>query len=379
MSKLRFFLLVLSAVLCFNANAAKFMVKVIKVSGTAQYRKNSRGKWLAIKPKLQFSRDYQIKTGPKAEVSLEIPGKGLIKVHEMSFIKLDKLNKNGKSFSVRVKLSFGRIWNRFKKNITGESSSMTVETPAAVAAVRGTSFYVASEKNTKTAKIGVWKGLVEVKGARRSEAKMVKPNYEIIVLYNKPLQDPIKMARDASNRAKEFQQAIENMGMAATFPAARGMMKINDMQTNKARDTLNRVRMQMKGGKIVQEDFKKLKKSIARLYADTKYHPGKELSGKSVRKGARNSLKCLLENKDRAGKKIKKWKGPYIDSNLKDPFGGKYGIYFKKTPRGTEFLMLYSFGVDRLPDRRGGKNNNDEETMYPIRRLKTDAKKEKRR
>ena len=373
MNKSRFFLLILSAVVCFNANAAKFMVKVIKVSGPAQYRKSSRGKWLEIKPKLQFSRNYQIKTGAKAEVSLEIPGKGLIKVHEMSFIKLDKLSKKGKSFTVRVKLSFGRIWNRFKKNISGESSSMTVETPAAVAAVRGTSFYVASEKNTKTAKIGVWTGLVEVKGTRTSGSKMIKPNYEIIVLYNKPLQDPIKMARDASNRAKEFQQAIENMGMAATFPAARGMVEINDMQTNQARDLVNKMGRQVRGGKIVQEDFKKLKVSLARLYADTKYHPGKELSGKSVRKISRNSLRCLLENKDRSGKKIKKWNGPYIDSDLKDPFGGKYGVYFKKTPRGTEYLMLYSYGVDKLP---GG--NNDEETMYIIRRLKSDAQKAKR-
>jgi FecR-like protein/type II secretion system (T2SS) protein G len=373
MSKSRFFLLILSAVFCFNANAAKFMVKVIKVSGPAQYRKNSRGKWLEIKPKLQFSRNYQIKTGAKAEVSLEIPGKGLIKVHEMSFIKLDKLNKKGKSFTVRVKLSFGRIWNRFKKNISGESSSMTVETPAAVAAVRGTSFYVASEENTKTAKIGVWTGLVEVKGTNASGSKMVKPNYEIIVLYNKPLQDPIKMARDASNRAKEFQQAIENMGMAATFPAARGMQEMNDMQTNQARDLVNKMGRQVRGGKIVQEDFKKLKVSLARLYADTKYHPGKELSGKSVRKISRNSLRCLLENKDRSGKKIKKWKGPYIDSDLKDPFGGKYGVYFKKTPKGTEYLMLYSYGVDKMP---GG--NNDEETMYIVRRLKTDAEKEKK-
>jgi len=373
MSKSRFFLIFVCAIFCFNASAAKFTVKVIKVSGSAQYRRNSRDRWLIIKPNLEFSRSYQIKTGAKSEVSLEIPGKGLIKVHEMSFVKLSKLDRRGKSFTGRVKLSFGKIWNRFKKSIKGESSSMTVETPAAVAAVRGTSFYVSSEKQSKTAKVGVWTGLVEVKSTRVSGSKMVKSNYEIIVLYNKPLQDPMKMARDASNRAKEFQQAIENMGMAATFPAARGMVEINDMQTNKARDTLNRVRMQMKGEKIVREDFKKLKTSLARLYADTKYHPGKELSGKAVRKSARNSLRCLLENKDRTGKKIKKWKGPYIDSDLKDPFGGKYGAYFKKTPRGTEILMLYSLGVDKMP---GG--NNDEETMYVIRRLKRDAETEKK-
>ena len=379
MNKSRFFLLLSCAVFCLNVSAANFKVKVVKVSGSALYRKNSQSMWLLVKPDIMLSKSCQIKTKAKSEVSLEIPGKGLIKIHEMSFVKLEKLDKTGKSFAVKVKLSFGRIWNRFKKNITGESSSMSVETPAAVAAIRGTSFYVSSEQKTKTAKIGVWTGLVEVKSTRTMGSKMVKPNYEIIVLYNKPLQDPIKMARDEANRAKEFQQAIEGMGMAAAFPAARGMVEINDMQTNQARDTLNRVSMQMKGEKIVRKDFEKLKVSLARLYADTGYYPAKELSGKAVRKGARNSLKCLLKNKDRTGKKIRKWKGPYIDSDLKDPFGGYYGVYLKKTPKGTEIMMIYSMGVDKLPDVRGGRNNNDEETMYPIYRLKRDAEKEKKK
>jgi len=373
MNKMRFFLLIICSVFCLNATAVPFVMKVIKVTGSAHFRRSRRSKWRTIKVKVELKRGYQVKTGPKSEVSLEIPGKGLVKIHERSLITLKQLNRKGKSFTVKVGLSFGKVWNRFKKSVKGESSSMEVETPAAVAAVRGTSFYVSSEENTKTAKIGVWTGLVEVKSTKKKGIKMVKPNHEIIVLYNKPLQDPMKMARDASNRAKEFQQAIENMGMAATFPAARGMVEINDMQTNRARDLVNKMGRQVRGGKIVQEDFKKLKISLARLYADTKYHPGKELSGKSVRKISRNSLRCLLENKDRKGTKIKKWKGPYIDSDLKDPFGGKYGVYLKKTPKGTEILMIYSYGVDKLP---GG--NNDEESMYLVRRLVTDAKKAKR-
>lgn len=374
MRKLCFFLLYSCAVFCISAVAANFEVKVVKVSGSALYRKNSQSMWLLVKPDIMLGKSCQIKTKAKSEVTLEIPGKGLIKIHELSFLKLEKLDKTDKNFAVKLKLSFGRIWNRFKKNISGESSSMSVETPAAVASIRGTSFYVSSEEKSKTARIGVWTGLVEVKSTRVMGSKMVKPDYEIIVLYNKPLQDPIKMARDEANRAKEFQQAIEGMGMAAAFPAARGMVEINDMQTNQARDTLNRVSMQMKGGKIVQEDFKKLKVALARLYADTKYYPAKELSGKTVRKGAKDSLQCLLKNEDRAGKKIRKWKGPYIDSNLKDPFGGYYGVYLKKTPKGTEIIMLYSFGVDKLP---GG--NNDEEAMYPVSRLQRDAENEKKK
>ncbi|MFA6714538.1 MAG: FecR domain-containing protein [Victivallales bacterium] len=372
MSGLRLFSLLALVVFCLDAVAADLTVKVIKVAGSAHYRRND-GKWLEIKPELKLPENCQIKTAAKTEVSLEIPGKGLIKIHELSFIKLDKLSKKDKNVKVKVSLSFGKIWNRFKKNIKGESSDMTVETPAAVAAVRGTSFYVSSEEKTKTAKIGVWEGMVEVKSSKVAGSKMVKANYEIIVLYNKPLQDPVKMAREASNRAKEFQQAIENMGMAAAFPAARGMVEINDMQTNQARDTLNKARMQLRGGEIVRKDFVKLKKAIARLYADTNYYPGKEISGKVVRKGARNSLQCLLKDKDRVDATIPNWKGPYLDSDLKDPFGGVYGAYYKKSPRGTEYLMLYSFGVDKMP---GG--NNDEETMYLLRRLKRDAETEKK-
>ncbi len=368
MNKVCCLLLFSLAVFSFNLHAARFTVKVVKVSGTAQYRTGGSGHWTPIKQNLELAGNSQIKTDAKSEVSLEIPGKGVVKVHEMSYLKLDKLDLRSKSFNIRIKLYFGRLWNRFKKNLEGESSNMTVETPAAVAAVRGTQFYVDSEQKSKTSKIGVWEGSVEVKSTRKPGFKMVNADYEIIVLYNKPLQDPVKMAREEANRAREFQQAIDNMGMAAAFPAARGMVEINDMHTNQARDTLNRVRMQKKGGEIAQQDFKKLKLAIARLYADTKYHPGKELSGREVKKVARDSLVCLLKNTDRTGKKIRKWKGPYIDSDLKDPFGGTYGVYFMKTPKGTEILMLYSYGVDKMP---GG--DNDEEAMYRIQRLIRDA------
>ena len=92
MNKTRFFLLIICSIFCLNATAGSFVIKVVKVTGPAQFRRTRRSKWRTIKVKVELKRGYQVKTGPKAEVSLEIPGKGLVKVHERSLIRLQLSN-----------------------------------------------------------------------------------------------------------------------------------------------------------------------------------------------------------------------------------------------------------------------------------------------
>lgn len=351
--------------LSFGLNAEEIKAKVIKVTGNVLYKSGS-GSWQALKLQMELSKDCSVQTKEKSSISLEIPGKGVVIVHELSSIELTSIDRNGKNFSVKMKIFFGKVWNRFNPADKDEESSLSLEAPAAVAAVRGTSFFVESDQATKTARIGVWEGEVAVTGLIGGEKK-VDAGYEIIVLYNKPIQDPIKMQIEELRRERELQEDIQKLGVAAMFPAARRMLEANDMLTNQANDTLNNARAQMKGEQIAREDFKKLKLAIARLYADTGYQPGKDVSGGAVRKGARNSLTCLLKNEDRRGVKILGWKGPYIDSNLRDPFGTQYGVYLRKTPRGSEFIMLYSLGVDKLP------SNDDVEEMYKLEDLKQTA------
>jgi hypothetical protein len=368
-----FYGLVVGALLvCSTLEAVSLKATVIKVTGKVEAKSRS-GSWRPLKLKAELSRDYYIKTGENSSATLKIGDKGLITIHELSSMKLSALSSKKKNFKVKVKLFFGKLWNRFKKNVGGENSSMSVDTPAAVAAVRGTSFFVESDKVSKNSTIGVWEGAVEVKASRGGTKKLVEKNYEIIVLYNKPLQDPVRMQQDKINREREFQETIKNLGVANAFPAARGIAEINDMQVNEARDTIQKAHLQVKGDKIIYKDFIKLKQAIARLYADTKYHPGKEVSGRAVRKGYGRSLECLIKNQDRAGKKIKKWHGPYLDSDLKDPFGNKYGAYLRKSPRGNEYVVIYSLGLDKSPSR------DDTETIYSMNRLKQDAKNEKKK
>ncbi len=352
-------------------SADEITAKVLKVTGTVSCKSGEKGEWSPLQEKAELGKDSFIETKEKSSVSMEIPGKGVIMIHELSSVALTSIDRSGQNFNVKLKMFFGTVWNRIRKNEGDEKSTLSVDAPAAVAAVRGTSFYVVSDAKTNDARIGVWDGSVDVTGRSGPDTKTVEPNFEIIVLFNKPIQDPVKMKLEEIQRERELQQNILNLGVAAMFPAARGMQEMNDMQLNEATDIVNKAGAQIKGERIVQEDFKKLKKAIARLYADTGYVPNKDIAGNQVRKGSPTSLNCLLKDEDRAGAKIPNWKGPYLDSNLKDPFGGKYGVYLKRTPAGGEYVILYSLGIDKMP------GEDDVESLYKLQDLQNDAKAEK--
>ncbi|MEI6425290.1 MAG: FecR domain-containing protein [Lentisphaerota bacterium] len=354
-------------------NADEIKAKVLKVTGTVSCKAGEKGEWSPLQENAEIGKDSFIETKEKSTASLEIPGKGVIIIHELSSVALTSIDRSGQNFTVKVKMFFGTMWNRIKKNEKDEKSTLSVDAPAAVAAVRGTSFYVVSDAKTNDAKIGVWDGSVDVTGRAGPETKTVEPNFEIIVLFNKPIQDPIKMKVEEIQREREMQQNILNLGVSAMFPAARGMQEMNDMQTNQATDIVNQTGARIKGERKIDEDFKKLKKAVARLYSDTGYVPNKDLAGNPVKKGAPNSLACLLKDEDKTGAKIPNWKGPYLDSDFKDPFGGKYGAYLKKTG-GGEYLMLYSPGVDKMPT-----TEDDVDSLYKMQDLQNDAKAEKER
>lgn len=335
--------------------AAELEVKVLSVKGTVLYKKVKSSQWLKLKVNDQLAENHVIRTKERSSATLEVGGKALFRIHEFSYVRLEKLSRKEKDFDIKLQLPFGRLVNRFKKNEAGEKSTMSVGTPVAVAAVRGTSFELDASVDRQRASVGVWDGKVEVRSADGKYSKMLGPLEKLIVLYNKPLDDPIKMRQQEINREREFQQDLKNLGVAQMFPAASGILELNTMETNKARDIVNRNRKIMVGGKQVRKDFDKLKQAIALLYADTKFNPGYEVSGKMIKNMyAKRSLDCLIKNADRSGKAIKNWNGPYIDSDLKDPFGSEYGVYLQKT-RKNEFLVIYSLGVDKRPNRYSEK------------------------
>ncbi len=366
---MRYVLIVIISVI-FTGQLLALEAEAIKVEGKVSFKDSAKTPWMRLKAKMKLRKSAIIKTAEGAKATLKIGEISVISIHELTIIRLSKLSDTKSGATIGIDMKCGRVDNELKKG-KGDETRMGIRTPAAVAAVRGTKYFVESNAKTKTARIGVWEGLVEVRSmTMKGQAKMVKPNYEIIVLYNKPLVDPIKMKMDEIRKEKEFRKNVQNINLVNKYTQAGAkMMEMNKMQTDKAEKLIKKIGLQKQGERIIREDFVKLKKAIARLYADTGYYP--QIEGSPV-KGTKGWT-CLVKNEDKDGKKIRRWKGPYIDSDFKDPFGGTYSVIMFKTPKGNPMLKISSAGIDKVFG-----NKNDESVIYGFAQLETDAKEEKK-
>jgi len=342
---------------------AMIEAKVVKVTGKAEFAENSESSWKPLEEKMNLSEKNVIRTYEMAEVVLAFGDKAVAVLHELTEVSLKSLYSDEKSFKINMGVTAGRILNRLDKPLT-KDSTYTVDTPAAIAAVRGTRFFVESASDTKNTRIGVWKGSVEVNDAGKAGAPVkLEEGYVIEVIYNKPPSPPYKMIMKDMEEERMFNELFDNLGLVNVLaPGVVEMAKYDQERVREAQNIIRAVGSEKKGTKKIEADFEVLKKALARLYADTKYIPGE-----GARKTAgKETLIALLKNEDTKGKKIRKWKGPYIssESNLLDPYGREYCIYQRKSPAGNIFLMLHSDGFDKMPG-----SNDDREALLSTKKL----------
>lgn len=343
-------------------------VVVVSVKGKTEYRAAETAPWQALGKDVKLGVNASVRTYEGGEAVLSVGSRGVVTVHELSTLVVRRLDGPNEAPQSTFSLLVGMIWNRWKKAEEGakDNSEMIIETPAAIASIRGTSFYVESDETTKDARVGVWNGRVAVVPARlKDRERMVEPGFEIIVLYNKLLVDPVKMEVEHIKREQQFNEEIESLGLAALFPATKGIAEINKVLVDEAETTIKTANAQQRGEAIVRADFVKIKEALAKLYADTEFLPG---AGANKAAG-KKTLLCLTVNDDGKGGKIDGWKGPYMDTDYKDPFGNEYTVYQKKVGNSV-ILMLSSLGLDKVV------SDDDVEVPYSTRSLAEDAKKQ---
>jgi len=347
--------------------------KAIKVTGKVDFAISSGAPWKPLKAKMKLGEKTVIRTHEMAEVVLSFGDRAVAVLHELSEVSLISLYSDKKSFRLKIGVISGRIWNRIDKPLP-EGSSYIVDTPAAIAAVRGTWFFVESDPKTKNTRIGVWKGFVDVTDAGKSVAPVKVAKGQVIeVVYNRPPSPPYKMMIKDLEEERRFNKMLDNLGLVNVLaPGVVGMAKYDQERVREAGRIIRAVSAQKRGTKKIEQDFKVLKRALARLYADTKYMPGK---GARISSG-KETLMSLFKNEDNKGKPIPGWKGPYIssESNLLDPYGREYCIYQKRSPRGNIFLLLHSDGFDKMPG-----SNDDIQALLTERKLQRIANKAARK
>jgi hypothetical protein len=356
----RFLFFCLPLMVCTAAAAADAIkAEVLKVEGRAQFRASNDADWQPLKTKIVLRQNASVRTDEGAKVVLAFgDGKAVATIHELSFVHITALAAKDSDSRIRLGLKRGSLWNKVKKG----STRYTIYTPAAIASVRGTEFFVEADGKTRNSRIGVWDGSVEV-GAARSQEKPVAVNagQVIEIVYNKPPKPPYKMQQKRIEERKQLQEMLNGLGLAGLGGSAGGMAKVVQHEQEKVaefRQELHTQRSRDRGEKGVRSDFKVIERALAKLYRDTEYLPTNKRRGKG-----KASLQALLENKDEDGAPIDGWNGPYLGegTNLRDPFGADYTIYV--VPKRKGIFKLQSRGLDKV------NSADDVETIVTARKL----------
>jgi hypothetical protein len=332
--------------MCLTARA-DVTVMVMSVKRRVEYRNGVGGEWNPLYRSSKLRRNAFVRTYEGGEAVIKIGDRGVVTVHELSTVILSEAKGTDAQPQSKWSLLVGKVWAKWKpkeKAAEGEEkpadeSSLEISTPAAVASVRGTAYYVESDELTKNCRVGVWEGEVGVLSRRVRGGKIVKEGFEILVLYNEPLIDPRKMEIERIKREQEFDAQLKSLGLAGLF--GRQVAEINETLVAETESTIKEAAAAKRGEETVRKDFETFKVALAKLYADTEFMPGKGFN----KGGGAKTLWCLVKNDDGRGKPIEGWDGPYMDTDFKDPFGKEYAVYQKRVGSNS-MMILVSLGLD---------------------------------
>jgi hypothetical protein len=353
----------LAAALLLSVGAASAAVtaEVVELKGEAGSSTQMKGPFQALQKGQKLSENTFVRTGRGSSVVLKFENSSAITVHELSQIYLKTLAAEPQGGGNLVYLLVGKLWSKVKKMEPGGKGSFTVQTPAAIAAVRGTEWFIESNATTNNSLIGVWEGTVEVTAIKDPEFKAgvkVNAGFQIEVLFNTP-PDPKKLLQLEQARERERQQLnqqLDSLGLTNILGAgAVEMAKLDAERTEGARQEVLAANALQRATKKATEDVEKLKRALAKLHQDTQFLPGEGLRKTSNKE---TSLRCLIENNNGKGQPIPNWKGPYLESNLMDPWGSTYGVYQRAAGGKVQGLVLHSNGADK------GRGNDDDFESY---------------
>lgn len=195
---------------------------VVQVQGTAQLIRSGSKTAVPLTPKTSLRSGDGIVTGPGANVTLHFADGSELLVLEDSEVVLDTLSAWGTTGMVdtRVRLQGGRVDTRVKPG-QGPGSRYQIITPAAVAAVRGTRFRVAAEKQQPLSRSEVTAGTVNVGDTASSQD--IPAGFGLVSESGKPPQPPRQLLPppDISRIPKLFRSLPLQFGWAS-LPGAQG-------------------------------------------------------------------------------------------------------------------------------------------------------------
>lgn len=121
-----------------------------------------------------------IKTEKDAYVNLQLSNGVLIRVGENTQITLNKIVRKDNNEEFSIQLSQGEVLSKVEKD-NKKKTKLDIQSPTAIASVRGTEFFVEAEKDSST--IAVNEGKVEVSSIDGTQKQTVEAGEKIIATF----------------------------------------------------------------------------------------------------------------------------------------------------------------------------------------------------
>ncbi|MCX5641741.1 MAG: FecR domain-containing protein [Candidatus Omnitrophica bacterium] len=318
--------------------------RLVRMEGTVNFWSYSQNAWKPATLQMAIGAGAWLQTAKSARAIISFGKEAVITVSEDAVLEIKEASVKPDGITrVRTNLTRGKIWSLVEK-LKNEQSRYEVETPTAIAGVRGTTFMVNVDPDGRSSRIGVVEGEVGVRSMGEKPAYVVlKENMAAVIVYNKEPQLEAMAARETAEW-ENWKQSIP----FSEIGAIGGMAEMHAMQMEEASKLVRETGFLKKASQKADEDFQVFKAALLQYYKDTGSFPTKEQGG----------LKALLKNPGIDG-----WNGPYTDpgSNFMDPYGKlPYFYHIKKTPKGNVYVEIFSMGLERpvgnimAPKKEGG-------------------------
>ena len=306
--------------------------RLVRLEGTVNFWSSLQDDWKPATLQMAIGAGVWLQTARGARAILSFGKEAVITVNEDATLEVKEaaMNPDG-TIRIRTNLIRGKIWSLVEK-LKSEKSRYEVETPTAVAGVRGTTFMVNVDPDGRSSRIGVVEGEVGVRSMGEKPAYVIlKEKMATVVIYNKPPTPPELLEAREAAEWESWKQSIP----FSEIGVIGGMAEIHAMQMEEAAKLVRETGFMKKASQKADEDFRVFKAALHQYYQDTGFFPTREQGG----------LKTLVKNPGVEG-----WNGPYVDpgSNFMDPYGKQpYFYHVKKTPKGNTYVEIFSMGLEK--------------------------------
>jgi len=160
---------------------------LVQIKGKVLFLPAGGSEWKVASERMSVSQGEKIRTSGESSVILKLSDGSMIKIGSLSHLSLDGIVRKDNGTETKINVLSGKAWTRVRK--LDRESAFRVQTPTAVAGVRGTFF--TSEASEEKSVFDVFDGEVAVSGLEaRESAVSVKASQRSEVASGRPPTAP---------------------------------------------------------------------------------------------------------------------------------------------------------------------------------------------